>query len=707
VITTAAELRSVHATTRSVLLSEASTALLQYTSGSTGHPKGVVLTHANVLANISALGHALDIRAGDVFVSWLPLYHDMGLIGAWLGTWYLGLPLIVMSPLAFLNRPVRWLEAIHRYHGTLSAAPNFAYELCLKRVGDDEISALDLSTWRIAMNGAEAVMPDTLSRFQERFTRCGFPRTSLTPVYGLAECSVGLTTPPLGRGPRVDAIERDAFVHDGLATPARQDSTNTLRFVSCGRPLAGHQVRIVDDAGHELPERREGRLTFRGPSTTQGYYRNPEQTKHLIRDGWLDSGDRAYATEGEIYVTGRIKDIIIRAGRHIYPDEMEAAVGAVAGVRKGCVAVFGSTDATTGTERVIVLAETRVDDPVKRESLHQAIVGAVVQLMGEPPDEVVLAAPHTVLKTSSGKIRRAASREVYESRSYRDGQGRTAWRQVMRLGVSALRPAFRQFLRTLLKVLYGAYFWMAFGVLGSIALLIALLPLKPQTAWTVMRTAARLFLRLAGIEFAVQGNEPTRSGSGRLIVANHSSYLDGLFLIAALPRSHRFVAKRELASVPIVGMLLRRLGTVFVERFDARAGVEDAHRLAKLADQGESFIFFPEGTFTRAPGLLPFHLGAFAASIEADRPLVPLALRGTRALLRDGQWLPRRVPVIVHIGQPIVATRTSNAFSNVVQLREAARRFILEHCGETDLAGLATNESGSAVRMPVAAARRG
>ncbi len=687
VITTAAELRSLHAKPRSVPLSESSTALLQYTSGSTGQPKGVVLTHANVLANISALGRALEVRAGDVFVSWLPLYHDMGLIGAWLGTLYFGLPLVVMSPLAFLNRPVRWLEAIHRYRGTLSAAPNFAYELCLKRVSDAELSGLDLSTWRTAMNGAEAVMPDTLERFQERFTRCGFRRTSLTPVYGLAECAVGLTIPPLERGPLVDAIERDAFVRNHVAITALPGSTNRLRFVSCGRPVAGHQVRIIDDAGRELPERREGRLTFRGPSTTQGYYRNPEQTKRLIHDGWLDSGDRAYLAGGEVYVTGRIKDIIIRAGRHIYPDELEAAVGGIVGVRKGCVAVFGSTDAPNGTERVVVLAETRVEDAAQRDSLRQAIVGAVVQLIGEPPDEVVLAAPHTVLKTSSGKIRRAASREIYESRSYRARRVRAAWTQVLRLGVSALRPALRQLSRRLSEVLYGTYFWCVFALLGSIAFFIVLLPLKPQGVWTVMRGAARLLLRLTAVEFAADSNEPGRIGSSRLIVANHSSYLDGLFLIAALPHSHRFVAKRELASVPIVGLLLRRLGTVFVARFDARAGVEDAHRVANLARQGESFIFFSEGTFTRAPGLLPFHLGAFTASLEADLPVVPVALRGTRTLLPDRQWLPRRVPVIVHIGQPIVPTRNRNAFWNVIQLREAARRFILEHCGEPDLAG--------------------
>ena len=695
-LTTADELRAANALPIRVALPESSPAFIQYTSGSTGQPKGVVLSHANLLANISALGSALRVRSDDTFVSWLPLYHDMGLIGAWLGPLYFGLPLVVMSPLSFLTRPVRWLEAIHRYRGTLSAAPNFAYELCLKRVTDEELSGIDLSTWRIAMNGAEAVMADTLARFQERFARCGLRSTAMTPVYGLAECSVGLTVPPLERGPLIDVIQREPFVQDGIASPevtrGVTGSANTLRFVSCGRPIAGHQVRIVDDAGRELQERREGRLEFRGPSTTQGYYRNPEATEKLIRDGWLDTGDRAYAAGGEIYVTGRIKDIIIRAGRHIHPDELEAAVGGIAGVRKGCVAVFGSTDATTGTERVIVLAETAVEDPAKRDVLRQAIVAAVMQMIGEPPDEVALAAPRTVLKTSSGKIRRAASRELYDSGGHRSTQRRATWVQLLRLGVSAVRPAYRRGRRRLSDLLYGTYFWTSLTLLGAFASLLALLPLRSQAVWSCCHHTARLFLRVVAVPFIVHGREPVPAPT--VIVANHSSYLDGLFLIAALRQPCRFVVKRELERVPMVGMLLRRLGAVFVERFDVRAGVEDAHRLAALAVHGESCIFFPEGTFTRAPGLMPFHLGAFAAAVEADRPVVPVALHGTRGLLRDEQWLPRCAPVSVHIGEPITAPRVSKTFPATIQIRDAARRYILKHCGEPDLTGIAVDEAG-------------
>jgi acyl carrier protein len=694
-ITTADELRSMNVAPVRVGLRADSTALLQYTSGSTGQPKGVVLTHTNVLSNISALGSALAVRRDDVFVSWLPLYHDMGLIGAWLGTLYFGLPLIVMSPLAFLARPSRWLEAIHRYRGTLSAAPNFAYELCLKRMSDEALDSLDLSTWRVAMNGAEAVMPETLKRFQARFERCGLRRSALTPVYGLAECSVGLTVPPLERGPLTDVIEREPFVREGVARPAGPHATNTLTFVSSGRPIPRHEIRIVNEAGRELGDRQEGRLEFRGPSATRGYYRNPEATAKLIRNGWLDSGDRAYTVNGEVYVTGRIKDIIIRAGRNIYPDEIEAAIGEIPGVRKGCVAVFGSTDTFTGMERLIVLAETRVEEPKARDTLRQAITTTVTQLIGEPPDEVALVVPHTVLKTSSGKIRRAASRKLYESGQHRSIQRSTAGLQFVRLARSAAWPACRRALRRLSNLLYGAYFWTAFGLLGSVTFLLALLPLKPQAIWRSGHLMARVFLRLVGIPFTVHRHAPLLDEPGRIIVANHSSYLDGLFLVAALPCFCRFVAKRELASVPIVSTFLRRISVIFVERFELRTGVKDAHQLARLAAQGESCIFFPEGTFTRAPGLMPFHLGAFSAAMEADRAVVPVALLGTRTLLRDEQWLPRRTPIVVHIGEPITAPPGHNTFSAMIQVRDAARRFILTHCGEPDLTGMSADVPSS------------
>ena len=225
-------------------------ALIQYTSGSTGQPKGVALTHANLLANIRAMAQSIDATPRDVFVSWLPLYHDMGLIGAWLAPLYVGFPLVVVSPLAFLAKPLRWLQAIHRWRGTLSAGPNFAYELCLKRIDDTALAGLDLGTWRLAFNGAEAVSPDTVRHFAERFAACGLRPEVVAPVYGLAEASVGLLFPPLGRVAPIDAIARELFTRERRAVSAAPDDASALRFVACVRPLPGHAVRILD--GHEL-----------------------------------------------------------------------------------------------------------------------------------------------------------------------------------------------------------------------------------------------------------------------------------------------------------------------------------------------------------------------------------------------------------------------------------------------------------------------
>ncbi|MBI3574375.1 MAG: AMP-binding protein [Gammaproteobacteria bacterium] len=657
-------------------------ALLQYTSGSTGNPKGVVLTHANLLANIRAMGAAVQAGPHDVFVSWLPLYHDMGLIGAWLGSLYYGMPLVVMSPLTFLARPERWLWAIHRHRATLSGAPNFGYELCLKRIDDSAIQGLDLSSWRFAFNGAEPVSPDTLARFAERFARHGFRPEAMAPVYGLAECSVGLAFPPPGCGPAVDRIARATFVREGRAVPATGES-GTLRVVACGRPLPGHDIRIVDAAGRELPERQEGRLQFRGPSATSGYYRNPEETRRLFDDGWLESGDLAYLAEGEVYLTGRTKDVVIHAGRNIYPQELEERVGDLPGVRKGCVAVFGARDAASGTERLVVLAETRATDDAERVPLRARVYALAADLLGTPPDEVVLVPPHTVPKTSSGKIRRAAARELYEHGPV-GAAPRAVWWQVARLLAAAAAPELRRLRRAAAAALYAAYAWALFALAAPPAWL-AVQAVPRAWRWPLLGRAGRMVFAALGIRVAVRGLENLPSAHAGILVANHASYLDGIVLTAVLPRPARFVAKAEFARHPLVGPFLRGLDAEFVERFDRQLGVADARHAARVALAGHTLLFFPEGTFTRRPGLQAFHLGAFVAAAETGLPVVPVALRGTRSILRDGSWFPRRGAVMLTIGAPL--TPASTDWQAALKLRDAARDHILRHCGEPDLAG--------------------
>src|SRR5664279_553256 len=450
-----------------------SVALIQYTSGSTGDPKGVVLSHANLLANIRAMGGVMDASSADVFVSWLPLYHDMGLIGAWLGCLHYAATLYAMSPLSFLVRPESWLWAIHRFRATFSASPNFGFELCLNKISDADLKGLDLSSLRMVANGAEPVSVQTLRRFLARFGRYGFPARAMAPVYGLAESSVGLAFPPLGRPPVIDRVDREKLGTHGLAEPAKPDDPRPLEIVASGQPLPDHEVRVVDETGRELGERCEGRLEFRGPATTRGYFRNEAKTRALFHDGWLDSADRAYMAGGDVYITGRIKDIIIRAGRHLYPQEIEEAVADIPGIRKGGVAVFGVTDRASGTERVVVLAETRETDPAARAALQARAHEITTDIAGTPPDEIVLAPPRTVPKTSSGKIRRSAAKEIYESGHIVPTQ-RALWWQLLRLALSAIGPQTKRLARLSREMLYAAWWWVVLAaalLLGALALL--------------------------------------------------------------------------------------------------------------------------------------------------------------------------------------------------------------------------------------------
>jgi 1-acyl-sn-glycerol-3-phosphate acyltransferase len=656
-------------------------AMLQYTSGSTGDPKGVILTHANLLANIRAMARMLRVTPADVFVSWLPLYHDMGLIGAWLGSLVYGFKFPVMSPLTFLARPERWLWAIHRHGGTLSGGPNFCYDLCLRRIQDAEIKGLDLSSWRFAFNGAEPVSPETIRAFTKRFARYGFRPEAMSPVYGLAEATLGVAlTPPL-RGPKFDRVDKNEFTRHGRAVAVAADYPDALTFVSCGLPLPGHQIRIVDGADRELPERTEGHIQFCGPSVTSGYYRNPDETRSLLHGQWMDTGDYGYIAEGELYVSGRAKDLIIRAGRNIYPYELEEAIGSLEGIRKGCVAVFGSKDERTGTERVVVVAETRLEDPVKQEELRARINELAVSLIGMPVDEIVLARPYTVLKTSSGKIRRAATRAIYERGGHTET--RAVWLQVVRLAWLGLLPQLRRVLRTAADRVYGAYALVLLGVIGTLTwTLCALLP-RSEWSWKLSGRMCRAFLWLTGMPLAVRGLENLPRDRPCVLVANHASYLDGPVLVAALAQPRSFVAKRELLDHWVPRIYLKSIDSLFVERFDAQRGVEDTARFVEAVRGGRSLIVFPEGTFRRMPGLLPFRMGAFVIAAQAGVPVVPVTIRGTRSALREGQWLFHRSRLSVTISAPIEPSGSD--WNAAIELRDRARAEILKLVGEPDL----------------------
>ena len=658
-------------------------AFIQYTSGSTGDPKGVMLTHDNLLANLRAMGQPFQMgQSNDVFVSWLPLYHDMGLIGAWLGSLYFGMELVLMSPFRFLVRPERWLWAIHDYKGTLSASPNFGYELCRTRIKDQSLTGLDLSSWRVAANGAEAVLASTAAGFSKRFAPYGLNPGTMRPVYGLAENSVGLAFPQTEREPLVHRIDREVFSRTGEATEPPLDAADPLEFMVCGQPLPGHEIRVVNDAGRELDECREGNIEFRGPSSTQGYYRNPQATKALFHGDWLRTGDKGYLWRGEVVISGREKDTIVRAGRNIYAAQLEAAVYEVPGVRKGCVAVFGSANRTSGTEDLVVLAETRLEDPAEREALEDAVNRAVMDSIGEPADEVVLAPPHTVLKTSSGKIRRAATREVYEHGGH-GAKRPPVWLQFARLTVASIGPDLLAALRALRDYGYAAYWWLMAAVLGVGAwVLISVVPNR-RFGQAVARFACRAFLTVVGARVHIDGAERMAGQGPTMIIANHTSYLDGVMLYAALPGDFRFVTKSTLRRSLWSGPFLSHLGAMFVDRFNSANGVADSGRILEKIREGAVTVFFPEGTFGRMPGLLPFRMGAFSNAVEAGARVVPVALRGGRSMLRAGSWFPRHATLQVIVGEPVIPDQTG--WEGVVDLRDKARAEMLLHIAEPDL----------------------
>jgi len=659
-------------------------ALLQYTSGSTGSPKGVILSHANLLTNIRTAGKVIDASSRDVFVSWLPLYHDMGLIGAWLGSLYHAALLVSLPPEAFLGRPSRWLEALSRHGGTLSAAPNFAYELCLNKVPDSQLEQLDLSRWRLAMNGAEAVNPRTLHAFCRRFARCGFDAKSMYPVYGLAECSVALAFPALGSEPRIDRVQREPLMRDGHALPASDADAEVIEVVGCGQPLPAHRIRVCDEGGRELPARHQGRVQFQGPSACSGYYRNTSATARLFDGDWLDSGDLGYLAEDGLYITGRSKDLIIRSGRNLYPDELESAVGAIDGLRRGRVAAFGVCDASSGTERLIIMAETRADNDDEREQLKREAANAVNRLIGEPPDEVVLIPPGILLKTSSGKLRRSDCRERYSRGDYRIRP--PGW-QLLRLLLKSTAPQLLRLRRLLGRHLFAGYALLTGLTLTTAAFVAILLLPDLNRRWRALHRIARYWAWLTRTPLQIRGLENIPADATCVLVANHASYLDAFVLTATLPQPVHFVAKAELRTQLLARTLLDRMAVRYINRQDPQQSLSDAREATNLAQQGQRLLFFPEGTLQDSPGLMPFKMGAFVSAVDAEVPVVPIALSGTRSILRGRSWYGYRGEIGVVIGTPLHADKEGDRWARALSLRDAARAHILRHCHEPDLEG--------------------
>ncbi len=393
-------------------------AILQFTSGSTSNPKGVMLPHRILEANIAGMIKAAEVVPEDIFVSWLPLYHDMGLVGLLTVPMVSGCSLVLASPQDFLSRPADWLRWIHDYKGTVTSGPNFSWVLAARAFRRMTASGetLDLSNMRLALNGAEPVDPGVVETLIEAAKPHGFRGEAVFCAFGMAELSLGGTFPPPLRGLAVDTVDRRALETERIARPADPEDEGTRSFPLLGTPIPGLKMRIRNLETGELRGMREvGELEIRGTSVTTGYYKRPDLNANLFNDGWLRTGDLAYFIEGpgggphELILCGRIKDVIIIAGRNIFPEDIERAVGGVEGVRAGNVIAFG-VEGNKRKETIVVVAEVRAEDPA---AVRRAIREQVIAIVGFPPRDITLVQPGTLPKTSSGKLQRNLCRTQY------------------------------------------------------------------------------------------------------------------------------------------------------------------------------------------------------------------------------------------------------------------------------------------------------
>jgi fatty-acyl-CoA synthase len=435
-------------------------AFIQFTSGSTSRPKGVTLTHANLAANIKCIMQD-GLRSGpdDVGISWLPLYHDMGLIGFVLAPLYHLVPIVYIPALLFLKRPVSWFQTITRHKGSIAYAPNFAYALCIKRIKPAELEGLDLSTWRVAGCGAEPIRPETLEGFASTFSKIGFRKEALLPSYGMAESALAVAFTELGEGIKTLAVNGPELWEQGKVRVVPEDDDSAVRLVSCGREFPEHTIRVFEpnDATSERPlaEDAVGELRVGGPSLMRGYWEDAERTRDSFAGDLLKTGDLGFLHDGHVFVCGRSKELVIVNGRNYYPQDMEWEASKVAGVRRGNVVAFGARDPSgveRDRERVILAFEVQEPERMGQTATLVAEVRRAVQEgMGLTLDDVIPLLPGALPKTSSGKLQRAKARELYETGEL---MGRTGSRDAKTIDV-ARQAAISQLSYFKLAVLGG------------------------------------------------------------------------------------------------------------------------------------------------------------------------------------------------------------------------------------------------------------
>ena len=386
--------------------------LLQHSSGTTGLQKGVALSHQAVFNQLNAYGKSLSITDDDLIVSWLPLYHDMGLLAGFLLPILSGIPLIIMSPFDWVRAPYKLLQSISKYHGTLTWLPNFAYNFCAQKIRERHIEGTDLSSLRAVINCSEPVRPESHVAFYERFRDYGLKVEALQTSYAMAENVFSVTQSQLGSVPVVEEIDWEAFTVDRVAKHPL-DGHPSIKMMSSGRPLENVRMKAVDENGNGVPERSIGELVLQSDCMLTGYFNRPELTEKAFRDGWYLTGDYGYISNGEVFVSGRKKDMIIVGGKNIYPQDLETLTYEVSGVHAGRSVAFGMYDETQGTEEVVVIAEVDSEDAEEQQRIADSIRLHVTKNSAIALRYVKVVGPKWILKTSSGKTARSANKEKF------------------------------------------------------------------------------------------------------------------------------------------------------------------------------------------------------------------------------------------------------------------------------------------------------
>jgi len=569
--TSAAELRRYGIRTSARFPEPSRIAVVQFTSGTTADPKGVVLTHENVLANVRAIGRAVGVRPDDAVVSWLPMASDLGLVGCWLFALYHAAPITILRPQDFLERPESWLWAIHDSRGTLSAAPNFAYELCARRIPMWTLEGIDLSCWRVAVNAGEAVMPETMERFTRRFRGLGFRPEAVTPAYGLAENTVAVAIADPGSVPRVER---------GIP--------------SVGPPLEGHEVRIAGPDGRELPEGEIGRLLFRGPSRCSGYMHRGAVVRASEPADWTDSGDLAFQLGGEIFFAGRAKDVLVRRGRVISPEPVERAAGDVAGVCHDGAALVGVPDPEAGTDRLVLVAESAAHGAGETARVARSVRAAAETALGEELDEIRIVPPGTLPKTTNRKLRRGELRQrILDGTLAKSGA-----------------PVGAQM---------AGLWWSNLGGLGSRAASKVYRQARAALRGALARSLAACGASAPAVLDAL-GRRPTPEGTqmrgGVVIVSNRCTRLDALSVVSLVEGTCVLAGEEALLGLPAWAADILR------------------PRLVRTAEQMESalradttVILFPDSPLGTPVPRCRYRLAALEAAARAGAPVLPFGMQ--------------------------------------------------------------------------------